>query len=85
MDEKTMTKLHWVAQGTTFGYPKCCINHFIHNAAPTDEWAEYQKDNPLAGTGFVPCPVCKDKPVEVMVQIKTHRDTSLPPFPNDGD
>lgn len=81
MVERDEEVFFWRMQGRQFGYPICCINHFVENASPTPEWAEYMDSNPLTGTGFVPCPNCKDKPVVVLSHIQVHRNKSLPPFP----
>lgn len=81
MLDDAKTAFYWRMQGRQFGYPICCIQHFVNNAAPTLEWADYREQNVFKGTGFVACPTCNAKPVEVMVHINLHRDKSLPSFP----
>lgn len=73
--------MSWSELGTALGYPPCCIEFFDEYAGSLF-WVDYLKVNPWAGTGFVCCPKCIDKPVAVMVYISLNRDGSLPPFPD---
>lgn len=67
--------------GLKLGYPKCCINHFIENCE-SESWTEYMESNPYYGTGFICCPRCIDKQVELAIHIIVNRDPSLPKFPD---
>lgn len=77
---------HMVQLGISLGYPICCIDYFISNAwDETDltgyKWYLHLYHNPFAGSGFVSCPECSKKPVEVLMYINKHRDPEHKPFP----
>lgn len=64
---------HWTKLGNSFGYPKCCIEHFC--ATEFTAQLEYYQGSVFDGSGFVPCPECNEKPwMELIAQINGRRD-----------
>jgi hypothetical protein len=56
--------------GLKYGYPKCCVEHFI------ETFGEDKRTNlPLDGTGYKPCPKCVTKSEEELIEtISKNRD-----------
>lgn len=50
---------HWERMGEHFGYPKCCVEHFVSlccaGRMPGREQAAKDPHGPWIGTGYVPC------------------------------
>lgn len=71
-------RTHWINMGIRMGYPLCCIRAFVDTPLNAERgWV-----NPWAGTGFIACPDCSEKPMfTVMGYINNHRHKSLPKFP----
>jgi hypothetical protein len=57
--------------GVTFGYPLCCCEHFSSNEDPAGGLPD---DNIFIGTGYIPCPSCRElDPILLLKYIDTHR------------
>lgn len=54
----------WEALGRMYGYPECCIHDFIKLGH--EELGYYRN---FTGTGYVPCQVCDDKPMNEVVKV----------------
>lgn len=59
---------HLIVHGWFFGYPPCCIRHFInnlHNTTTTQkQWSRYlkgQHKSLFAFSGYVTCPSCRER------------------------
>lgn len=47
--------------GYTFGYPSCCIEHFIKKATYDYWYDDLDYTNPFKDTGFIACKSCATK------------------------
>jgi hypothetical protein len=70
---------HWYQNGLLFGYPVCCIEHFVQNGK--------HEEGPWIGTGYIACPKCapearKDFRKFVAENITPNRKFHKP-FPHD--
>lgn len=83
----------WIVRGRYYGFPECCISGFLEYCAKLDDLLEKKDftgfkllkdsklDNPLLGTGYVPCSKCESKrPSELTATISKSRRARLP-FP----
>jgi len=81
VDIYDMADIPTLNNGVLYGYPECCIQWFhgrtmldIHDHQPTA----------FDGTGFIPCPKCRERDeAEVLNDIASRRVTPIP-FP-DGE
>ena len=77
----TEQQWHYHYQGTKFGYPECCIKHFMEKC--TYDWWFYDlpyynvwkdDENTLKLEGYIPCEKCSNKPRQVLVdEINSRR------------
>lgn len=83
-----------VEAGLHLGYPFCCAVHFSKHLRLNGRTPIYPpeevKDKPWMGTGFIPCPVCRevadiDFPKFIKERIMPYRRTDIPPFPDFHD
>ncbi len=78
---------YWVFAGVAYGYPRCCIEHFMERIAeePEDPWGELE--GWFMGTGYIACPECRKLPeAEIRAAIDSHRSVEVPfPGSNVGD
>jgi hypothetical protein len=77
-----------VELGRYFGYPDCCILNFLGRGMALHmgymKLASISGKLPLEGTGYVPCPVCRQRSEdELKAEIGNRRQCPLP-FPQDG-
>ena len=56
-----------VQNGVAYGFPVCCVVEFIHRMDDEEEEREHYPHAPLYGTGYVPCPKCRQKTAEELV------------------
>ena len=72
------------ANGQRFGYPSCCIEHFIDNCNTPYWFYNSNYDQRFVGTGYVPCPSCtakvKDLPINRASVILLGRDIFTNPM-----
>lgn len=76
---------HFIVYGWFFGYPACCMRHFIQNVGlgkfDTKAWGRYmskQHDGIFAYSGYVSCPECRKLPeTEVLRRIDANRKHPL--------
>jgi len=72
--------------GNFYGYPKCCINDFIHNHCNNKKPSKQQE---LAGgyTGFVPCLKCTPKILSGKIELSNLINNRIfeKPFPIDEE
>lgn len=74
--------------GKQLGFPDCCVDTFC-TLVESDCQAAAHLDrvtgvpNPLSGTGYVPCRMCRTNRTvgEMLTYIAEYRNSELPPFP----
>lgn len=67
MSESLKQMQKWIKYGVAYGYPECCIKHFVLTAGINVDDREYFVGHALNGSGFVPCPDCAKKPLDELV------------------
>jgi hypothetical protein len=86
-----------MAAGVFYGYPTCCIDHFITRYEKIKTAATFEEgikecnnltDNQekFTGTGFIPCPSCADRLVKENADPSTliKNRACVTAFPDDG-
>ena len=58
-----------IVLGKHYGYPECCINHFIENREKNISNEELKRKVVLRGTGFISCPECSKKSENELLNI----------------
>ena len=66
--------------GYLYGFPECCITWFNHRS-PFDE--ANHRPTMFDGTGYIPCPHCRNKTEEEIVAGINERRVAPLSFPND--
>lgn len=76
-----------------YGYPPCCIDHFVNKTHAIESNPEttlsgdYSSDVEgmwFCGTGYIACPDCRTLPKEEVLKGIQRRRTSTLPFPREG-
>lgn len=79
----------WAFAGVAYGYPRCCIEHFLEKIAenPDDPWGDDNLEGWFVGSGYIACPECRKLPeAEIRSAIDSNRSVSIPfPYSNIGD
>ena len=83
----------WITYGLHYGYPMCCIAHFVRGAGrsqrQTAEWHAYMKKHrkhikEIDSKGYIPCRACYRKLVKgVSIHKLLANRKSLKAFPQD--
>tara|TARA_R110000868_G_C10973188_1_gene771502 strand:- start:43887 stop:44186 length:300 start_codon:yes stop_codon:yes gene_type:complete len=72
-------KVRYIIMGYQFGYPKCCVSHFLKRVQKSDvilrQEFMYETPKKLSGTGYIPCPHCNETKTEeeLIKTINTNR------------
>lgn len=75
---------HQRTNGYRFGYPSCCIEHFVDNCSRDYWFYDNKYDQRFIGTGYVPCPSCtlkvKDLPISLASTVLLGRNIFINPM-----